>query len=416
MITITLEGKNATVEVNQADQPQIIVGENVMPLVTIPGSAGPPGPQGPMGTVQWDNLTPEQVEQLRGPQGVQGPQGPQGPAGPQGATGPQGPQGVPGATGATGPQGPQGATGATGAQGPDGRTAYQVAVANGFVGTESAWLASLVGPQGPQGIQGSQGATGAQGATGPQGPAGPTGATGATGPQGPTGATGATGPQGPTGATGATGPGVASGGTTGQLLRKKSNTDFDTEFFTPTKTTVGLDQVDNTSDANKPISTATQTALNNRSYSIGSAGSVAITITATGTANLQSISGHSFTINETDFPVGATIQINGFAERTTGTGVGNISYDVNGVKRYIQTPSGHQWPYQITLYRESSTSVRMIGGSSSAALQGAFGSVNVASATATVTPGGTIAFQLFGYGTVLNDVVAYRFFKAILTR
>jgi hypothetical protein len=31
---------------------------------------------------------------------------------------------------------------------------------------------------------------------------------------------------------------------------------------TPTKTTVGLDQVDNTSDANKPVSSATQTALN----------------------------------------------------------------------------------------------------------------------------------------------------------
>lgn len=93
-------------------------------------------------------------------------------------------------------------------KGDPGKSAYQVAVDNGFSGTEEEWLASLVGPQGPQGIQGPQGATGPQG---PQGAQGPKGDTGDTGPQGPTGATGATGatgpegPQGPTGPTGATG-------------------------------------------------------------------------------------------------------------------------------------------------------------------------------------------------------------------
>lgn len=81
------------------------------------------------------------------------------------------------------------------------------------------------------------------------------------GETGSTGATGATGLQGPTGATGATGPGVATGGTTGQLLRKLSGTNFDTGWITPDKTLVGLGNVDNTSDVNKPISTATQAAL-----------------------------------------------------------------------------------------------------------------------------------------------------------
>ena len=38
------------------------------------------------------------------------------------------------------------------------------------------------------------------------------------------------GPQGETGQTGATGPGVASGGTAGQVQKKKSNTDYDTEW------------------------------------------------------------------------------------------------------------------------------------------------------------------------------------------
>ena len=63
-------------------------------------------------------------------------------------------------------------------RGPAGESAYQIAVDNGFVGTEEEWLASLVGPQGPQGIQGETGATGA---TGPQGPVGPQGNQGNTG-------------------------------------------------------------------------------------------------------------------------------------------------------------------------------------------------------------------------------------------
>lgn len=65
----------------------------------------------------------------------------------------------------------------------------------------------------------------------------------------------------PRGDTGATGPGVPNGGTTDQVLKKNSNTDQDTEWHTPVKADVGLPNVDNTSDANKPVSTATQTAL-----------------------------------------------------------------------------------------------------------------------------------------------------------
>lgn len=184
-----------------------------------------------------------------------------------------------------------------------------------------------------------------------------------------------------------------------------------------TKSDVGLGNVDNTSDANKPISSATQAALDNRSVSIASAGSVSITITAKGAANLQSLSGHAFTINEALMPVGATITINGMSERPSGgSGVGGLSYDVNGVKRYYTTPSGHQWQYQFTLYRESSTAIRMMGGNAGSVMAGSFASLNIASTTAAVTAGGNIVFQLFGYGSVINDVIAYRFFKAVLTR
>ncbi|MFJ3812272.1 hypothetical protein ACIPWE_38655 [Streptomyces sp. NPDC090073] len=99
-------------------------------------------------------------------------------------------------------QAPGGGTvgGGGGGTGAAGKSAYEVAVDNGFTGSVTQWLASLVGPRG------ATGATGPAGATGATGPAGATGATGAQGPKGDTGATGAQGPAGPTGATGAQGP------------------------------------------------------------------------------------------------------------------------------------------------------------------------------------------------------------------
>jgi hypothetical protein len=86
-----------------------------------------------------------------------------------------------------------------GTQGIPGKTAYEVAVEEGFVGTEAQWLASLVG------------ATGPAGPTGPQGETGPAGATGATGPQGPQGETGPIGPEGPAGPAGTGFAGYAAG-------------------------------------------------------------------------------------------------------------------------------------------------------------------------------------------------------------
>lgn len=46
---------------------------------------------------------------------------------------------------------------------PRGFSAYEIAVQNGFVGTEVEWLASLVGPQGPAGADGADGAPGEDG-------------------------------------------------------------------------------------------------------------------------------------------------------------------------------------------------------------------------------------------------------------
>ncbi|MEV6399628.1 hypothetical protein AB0M39_33420 [Streptomyces sp. NPDC051907] len=77
----------------------------------------------------------------------------------------RGPKGDKGDTGATGAAstvpGPKGDTGAIGAAGPAGSSAYAVAVAGGFVGTEAQWLATLVGPKGDTGAQGPKGDPGA---------------------------------------------------------------------------------------------------------------------------------------------------------------------------------------------------------------------------------------------------------------
>ena len=86
-----------------------------------------------------------------------------------------------------------------GPKGDDGKSAYEIAVEKGFIGTEEEWLSSLVGPQGEQGIQGPAGPQGEQGPQGPQGEQGPQGIQGEIGPQGPKGDKGDTGEQGPQG-------------------------------------------------------------------------------------------------------------------------------------------------------------------------------------------------------------------------
>ena len=56
-----------------------------------------------------------------------------------------------------------------GKDGINGKSAFQLAVDGGFIGTEAEWIASLKGETGPVGPIGPQGKTGKTGATGPQG-------------------------------------------------------------------------------------------------------------------------------------------------------------------------------------------------------------------------------------------------------
>jgi hypothetical protein len=117
-------------------------------------------------------------------------------------------QGDPGFTGSTGYTGSFGYTGSAGYTGSVGYT----------------------GSTGTQGIRGYTGSTGTQGITG---------FTGSTGTQGNIGYTGSTGTQGVIGFTGSTGTqgtpgqGVPVGGSTGQILTKQSNTNYDTIWSTP---------------------------------------------------------------------------------------------------------------------------------------------------------------------------------------
>ena len=114
-----------------------------------------------------DTLKPARGEQglqgVRGERGLQGERGAQGLQGAAGVKGDKGEQGEPGAKGEQGLQGLPGKDGAAGAKGSDGlpgadgKSAYQIAVEQGFAGSEADWLASLKGEKGDKGDAGAGG-------------------------------------------------------------------------------------------------------------------------------------------------------------------------------------------------------------------------------------------------------------------
>lgn len=87
-----------------------------------------------------------------------------------------------------------GPPGKDGQDGADGKSAYQIAVDNGFTGTEAQWLASLKGEEGGPGTPGKDGDPGAPGKDG---------------------------------------EGVPAGGAAGQVLAKKTAADYDTQWIDP---------------------------------------------------------------------------------------------------------------------------------------------------------------------------------------
>lgn len=98
-----------------------------------------------------------------------------------------------------------GEKGDTGSRGADGKSAYEIALQNGFTGTEADWLASLKGQKGDTGAKGEPGAKGAPGEKGERGEKGETGETGEKGEKGDTGTPGKDGVNGTDGKDGADG-------------------------------------------------------------------------------------------------------------------------------------------------------------------------------------------------------------------
>ena len=198
------------------------------------------------------------MDVLDGEKGDKGDKGDRGEVGPQGAQGAQGVQGIQGPQGIAGQTGPQGVQGIQGIQGEKGDDGYPFLIykqyddisefnASDFpeIGLMFMVMQEDYDPEDPtqsigypiyrytaegnppynlvvhlasQGIKGDKGDKGDTGAQGPQG------ATGAQGPQGETGPQGPEGPQGPQGV------GLPEGGTTGQVLAKETNSDYEFEW------------------------------------------------------------------------------------------------------------------------------------------------------------------------------------------
>ena len=118
----------------------------------IKGAKGDKGDTGEQGIQGLQGIQGEKGD--KGDTGSQGIQGVKGDTGEQGIQGIQGEKGDKGETGEQGIQGEKGDTGEKGADGingtngADGKSAYEVAVLNGYVGTQSEWLLNLEGDAG----------------------------------------------------------------------------------------------------------------------------------------------------------------------------------------------------------------------------------------------------------------------------
>ena len=87
----------------------------------------------------------------------------------KGRDGADGKDGVDGQPGRDGMNGFDGRDGQPGKDGAEGKSAFEIAVENGFVGIETEWLESLKGKDGADGRDGADGAVGPQGEQGPPG-------------------------------------------------------------------------------------------------------------------------------------------------------------------------------------------------------------------------------------------------------
>ena len=101
-----------------------------------------------------------------------------------------------------GEKGDKGDKGDTGSHGANGKSAYEIALQNGFTGTEADWLTSLKGQKGDTGAKGERGEKGEPGEKGERGEKGDPGEKGEKGDAGTPGKDGVNGKDGTNGADG----------------------------------------------------------------------------------------------------------------------------------------------------------------------------------------------------------------------
>lgn len=172
------------------------------------------------------------------------------------------------------------------------------------------------------------------------------------------------------------------------------------------KTDVGLANVDNTSDANKPISTATQTALSRITTLFQDVSQLSTTSTTAVTLT-------TFTVASANIPVGGVIRIVGLAERTAGANNTTIGLNVNNAgARYFQS-AGQTMQFEMLICKMTSTTMRYgLGpvGSTTAS----YNVQNIASVSATQDGSGNFVISLLGFVGTSGATLTIQFVKGNL--
>lgn len=190
-------------------------------------------------------------------------------------------------------------------------------------------------------------------------------------------------------------------GTTAQYWRG------DKSWQTLNSTAVGLGNVNNTSDANKPISTATQTALNNITTLFQDVSQLSTTSTTSATLT-------TFTVASSSIPVGGIIRIVGLIEKTAGTGNTSLGININsaGAKYFMQAGQAAM-QFEILIAKMTSTTVRYgLGASSSTAAS--YVGQTVASTSATQDGSGNFVISVLGFVGTAGATLTLQFIKGNL--
>jgi hypothetical protein len=234
-----------------------------------------------------------------------------------------------------------------------------------------------------------------------------------------------------------------------------------------TKSMVGLGNVDNTSDANKPVSTATQTALNakqdtltnpitgtgtnNQIAAFNSTGSTITSLstttypsltelsyvkgltsaiqtqinalprvvytdytaeTTTSTTTTNALTTFSLTIADADWPLGGVLRLSGLIERTAGSGSTFMGLVCNGSTARYFSAGGQsmQWEWQIM--KEASNTLRIGMGPSNTG-NGSYQVHNNSTVTATAS-GGNYVFTFYMFVGTAGSTASMRWMKGLI--